>query len=551
MAITLDERKLNEIVERVVEKLAPAVGAKVVPATSPSATPARPGSACAPTPPTIVVPADGGGGGYQGGSYKAPKKGERGDYLAHDTVHRTPLPPVQTYSRSDEAEIHRRAPAVGHSRPGVFGDMDQAVAAAREAHVQIVHNYRVEDRVRFINAIRARARGLIPQMSKMAVEETGLGRYEDKLQKNACVVEKTPSVEMLRPDAYTGDDGLALMERAPFGVIGAITPTTNPTETVMNNAICMISGGNSVVFNTHPSAKGVCRWLIEELNHAVLDAGGPPNLLSCIAEPTIESAQKLMKHPGVRLVVVTGGPAVVAQAMQSGKRAVCAGPGNPPVVVDETADLERAARGVVAGASIDNNIVCIAEKELIVVRDVADALKRLLEKNGAAIMSDADIQKLERVVLTKDGHVNKEWVGKDAARIADAIGRRVPTETRLLLCEVDEKHPFVQEELLMPVFPMFRAEDADAAIEAAVRVEHGFGHTAVMYSTNIDNLHKMARAVNTSIFVKNGPCYNGIGMGGEGWTSWTIASPTGEGLTTPRTFTRERRCTIKDSFRIV
>ncbi len=526
MALTLDERKLNELVERVVERLAPAVGARVVPATNPNATPARPGGACAPTPPTLVVPAS--GGGYQGGSFKAGGGGSSG------------------------GKAVASAPLLGRGgRAGVFDDVDTAVASARQAHETLVHKHSVEDRIRFIAAVRDRAERLIPQMSEMAVKETGLGRVSDKLVKNRCAALKTPGVEFLKPEAASGDDGLTLMERAPFGVIASITPTTNATETILNNGIGMLAGGNAVVFNTHPSAKGVCRWLAEELNDAIMAAGGPPNLLCVIGEPTIESAQKLMKHPGARLVVVTGGPAVVAQAMASGKRAVCAGPGNPPVVVDETAELDRAAKGIVAGASIDNNIVCIAEKEVFAVRDIADALKKQLERHGAAIMSDADIEKLERTVLTKDGHTNKEWVGKDAARIADAIGKRVPQETRILLCEVDEKHPFVQEELLMPVLAFTRVADCDEAIAAAVRAEHGFGHTSVMYSTNINNLSNMARAANTSIFVKNGPSYNGIGMGGEGWTSWTIASPTGEGLTTCRTFTRERRCVIKDSFRIV
>jgi len=523
MAITLDEKKLNEIVERVVEKLAPAMGARVVPATNLNATPARPGSACAPEPPTIVVRDD---GKYAGGSWKAG-------------------------GSSSSAPAPQRAPSVGRSRVGVYDNMDSAVSAARQAHELLVHKYRLEDRQHFVDAVRARGRTLIERLSRMAVDETGLGRYEDKLKKNTCAVEKTPATEMLRPDAFSGDDGLTLMERAPFGVIGSITPTTNATETILNNGIGMMAAGNSVVFNTHPSAKGVSRFLVEELNDAIVQAGGPPNLWCCIAEPTIESAQALMKHPGIRLIAVTGGPAVVKQAMQSGKRAVSAGPGNPPVVVDETADLERAARGIVAGASIDNNIVCIAEKEILAVRDIADALKKQLERSGAVFLNDAETRKLEGVVLNKEGHTAKEWVGKDAAKIADAIGKRVPPETRLLICEVEEKHPFVQEELLMPVVGFVRYSDCDEAIEAAVRVEHGFGHTSVMYSTNIDNLSKMARAVNTSIFVKNGPSYHGIGMGGEGWTSWTIASPTGEGLTCSRTWTRERRCVMKDSFRIV
>lgn len=496
MAITLDDKKLNEIVERVVEKLAPAVGGHSGPAR------------------------------YQGGSFKAGGSAEpRGE--------------------------GSRTPAIHASRPGVFDDVDSAVEAARVAQRTLVERHTVEDRERFLAAIRERSTRLTAQLSQMAVEETGLGRYEDKLKKHELAITRTPGMEVLRAEAVTGDHGLTLLERAPYGVIGAITPTTNPSETIICNALGMIAGGNTVVFNTHPAAKRVSRFLVQELNAAIIDAGGPANLLSCMAEPTIEGANKLMKHAGVRLVVVTGGPGVVAAAMQSGKRAVCAGPGNPPVVVDETADLQRAARHIVDGASIDNNIICICEKEIFVVQDVADALKRALEHCGAALMNDSDIGHLERTVLTKDGHVNKEWVGKDAARIADAIGRRVPAQTRILLCEVEEKHPFVQEELLMPVIPITRVRDWEAGVEAAVRAEHGFGHTAMMHSTHIDHLHVMAREVNTSIFVKNGPCYSGIGMGGEGWTSFTIASPTGEGITTARSFTRERRCVIRDSFRII
>jgi acyl-CoA reductase-like NAD-dependent aldehyde dehydrogenase len=143
-------------------------------------------------------------------------------------------------------------------------------------------------------------------------------------------------------------------------------------------------------------------------------------------------------------------------------------------------------------------------------------------------------------------------VGKDAAKIARAIGKTVPDNTRVLLCEVDgEDHPFVQTELLMPVLPLVRVKSVDDGIAAAVRAEHGFGHTAAMYSTNIDALHHMARAMDCSIFVKNAPTYAGLGLGGEGYTSFTIASPTGEGLTTALSFSRERRCTLKDHFRIV
>lgn len=495
----IDDSSLDEIVQKVVAKLAPALG--VGPATNPKATPA-PAEVCGVSPPLVSRASMSGRGG---------------------------------------------------GRRGIYDDVDSAVKAARKAHDALVDTMTMKTRDAIIDGMRRTVRQLAQQLAVMAVEETGLGRVDDKINKNLLVADKTPGTEILRPQAYTGDDGLMLLERAPYGVIGAITPTTNPTETIICNGIGMIAAGNAVVFNVHPSAKKVCRFLVEQLNDAIVAAGGPDGLLSMIGEPTIDSANQLMTHPGVRLVVVTGGPGVVSAAMKSGKRAICGGPGNPPVVVDETANIKAAASGIIKGCSLDNNIVCIAEKEIFVVNDVADLLIGEMGKAGAAVMSRADITKLEKLVLADDkAHPHKDWVGKDAAKIARAIGKTVPDATRVLLCEVDgEDHPFVQTELLMPVLPLVRVKSVEDGVAAAVRVEHGFGHTAAMYSTNIDALHLMARAMDCSIFVKNAPTYAGLGLGGEGYTSFTIASPTGEGLTTALSFSRERRCTLKDHFRIV
>ena len=434
--------------------------------------------------------------------------------------------------------------------PGAYPDVDSAVQAASRAFA-VWKESSVELKTKCIAAIRVACLARVEEIATKAVAETGLGRVADKILKNTAAISKTPGLEILRTVAFSGDNGLTLHERAPFGVIGSITPSTYPSETVINNAISMIAGGNAVVFNVHPGAKNISRLVIGILNDCITGNGGPPDLVCCIAEPTIESAQALMKHPGIRVVVVTGGGAVVKQAMSSGKRAVCAGPGNPPVVVDETADLVQAGRDVVLGASMDNNIICIVEKELFVVRSVADALKAQMLRNGAVEVDGAALSRLEKTVVTSDGHVNRDFIGKDARVIAAAAGIRVDGDPRLLLAEVDSMHPFVQLEMLMPVFPMVRVQDVDVAIREAVKAEHGFFHTAVMHSKNLDALHQMARAVNTSIFIKNAPSYAGLGVGGEGYTAWTIAGSSGDGLTTALTFTRERRCTLKDAFRIV
>ncbi len=468
------------------------------------------------------------------------------------------LPPDQierlvdkVVERLREADARPAAPAYVRGRaPGVFDDLDDAVAAANKAFL-IWKETELATRAKCIAAVRRACLDRVDEIAHEAVAETGLGRVEHKKVKNRVAIEKTPGLEILETQAFSGDDGLTLHERAPFGTLLSITPSTNPTETIINNAISMIAAGNSVVFNVHPGAKQISRAVIGWINEAIVGSGGPPDVVACIAEPTIESAQALMKHRGIQVVVVTGGGAVVKEAMASGKRAICAGPGNPPVVVDETADIEQAGRDVVLGAGMDNNIICIVEKELFVVRSVADALKREMLRNGAFEVDGAGLSRLEKTIVTRDGHVNRDFIGKDAKKIAEAAGIRVEGDPPILLAEVDSSHPFVQLEMLMPVLPMVRVQDTSVAIREAVKAEHGYFHTAVMHSRSIDNLHDMARAVNTSLFVKNAPSYAGLGVGGEGYTAWTIAGSSGDGLTTARTFTRERRCTLKDKFRIV
>lgn len=433
---------------------------------------------------------------------------------------------------------------------GVFASVDDAVTAATRAQKQL-SDLPLKTRAAIIANMRKRAMEKVEELARFANQETGYGRIEDKIQKNKLVIEKTPGIEDLIPESYTGDHGLSLVERAPYGVIGAITPSTNPTATVINNSISMIAAGNSVVFAPHPAAAKCSQFAMSILNEAIVEAGGPENLLTTVATPSVENAQKIMTHPGIRLLTVTGGPAVVEAASKSQKKYIAAGPGNPPAVVDETADLRKAARDIISGASLDNNVLCIAEKEIIVVESVADELKKHMRNSGAYEASPREIIQLEKICLDAKGFPNRKLVGRNASVIMAEIGVRIPDETRIVLCEVAPDHPFVVEELLMPVIPLVRVRDVHAAIDLAVKVEHGNRHTAVMHSKNIDNLHLMARKCDCSIFVKNGPSYAGLGFGGEGPTTMTIASPTGEGITTARSFTRQRRCVIVDSFRIV
>ena len=455
---------------------------------------------------------------------------------------------------SMNAPTPRAAPASGLG-DGVFKTIDEAAKAARAAFIAM-DSLGLDKRRQIITALRA---ALLPQaeyMAKFAEDETGLGRWEDKVIKNLLVINKTPGPEALITNAVSGDHGLSVIEPAPFGVFGAITPCTNPTSTIICNAIGMLSAGNSVVFNVHPSAKMVSRWTVQFINKVIMDNGGPPNLLTCVANPTIESAGQLMHHPLVRILAVTGGGGVVKAAMNSGKRAICAGPGNPPTVVCDSADIEKAGADIVKGHSFDNNVICVDEKEVIAVDSITDQLKAVMCRNGAVEIPASELSRLEKVIFSKGagprGHatVNREFVGKNAENILRALGMPGGREVRCLLVEVDNDHPLVWTEQMMPVLPITRVKNTLAGIDLAIQAEGGCFHTASMHSRNINHLSKMAKDCNASIFVKNGPHYSGLGQGGEGYTSFTIASPTGEGLTGPREFSRWRRCAIVENFRI-
>jgi acyl-CoA reductase-like NAD-dependent aldehyde dehydrogenase len=447
--------------------------------------------------------------------------------------------------------------SAGHTQgDGIHPTVDAAVAAARAAF-EAVRSMGLGGRRRIIDGVRAAMRAHAAELARLAHEETGLGRAEDKELKNLLVTDKTPGPDDLEPTVWSGDRGLTIVEFAPFGVIGAITPTTNPTATIINNTIAAVAAGNALVFNAHPNAKRVSVQNIRWINQAIVAAGGPPDLVTATPEPTIESAQRLMNHPDVRILMVTGGPGVVEEARKTRKRAILAGPGNPPVVVDGTADLELAGREIVRGASFDNNLICTDEKVVFVVDAVADQLLRAMTTAGSRVLSKPELQRLESVIFSergepgRAGHINGRWIGQNAGSILAEIGISAGPELRLAIADVPAEHSLVWTEQMMPVLPVVRVRDVDQAIELAVRAEHGCGHTASIYSRDVDAITRMARAIDVSIFVANAANLAGLGDGGEGYTSFSIASPTGEGLTRPRSFSRERRMTLAGGLRIV
>lgn len=429
---------------------------------------------------------------------------------------------------------------------GIFKDMNDAVAAAKKAQV-VVRNMSMDQREKIITCIRAKIHESSEVLARMGVDETGMGNVGDKILKHHLVADKTPGTEDITTTAWSGDRGLTLIEMGPFGVIGAITPCTNPSETVLCNTIGMLAAGNTVVFNPHPAAIKTTIYAINLVNEASLEAGGPDNIAVTVEAPTMETSAIMMKHKDIPLLVATGGPGVVTAVLSSGKRGIGAGAGNPPALVDETADIEKAARDIINGCTFDNNLPCIAEKEVVAVSSIVDELMHyFINDNDCYLASEEEQKKLIDVVLA-GGRLNRKCVGRDAKTLLSMIGVTVPSNIRCIVFEGPKEHPLITTELMMPILGVVRAKDFDDAVEQAVWLEHGNRHSAHIHSKNVDRITKYAKAIDTAILVKNGPSYAALGFGGEGYPTFTIASRTGEGLTAAHTFTKSRRCVMSDA----
>lgn len=433
----------------------------------------------------------------------------------------------------------------GKKQLGLFDDMNTAIEAAKEAQ-KVMQKMPMDCREKIIAAIRRKTIENAELLAKMGVEETGMGNVGDKTLKHLLLAEKTPGTEDIKTEAWSGDRGLTLIEMGPFGVIGAITPCTNPSETILCNSIGMIAGGNTVVFCPHPQAVKVSNFAIHLVNEASLEAGGPENIAVALHKPSLEASDIMMKHKDIHLIAATGGPGVVTAVLSSGKRGIGAGAGNPPALVDETADIKKAAKDIINGCVFDNNLPCIAEKEVVAVEQITDELMYYMQENGGYIITKEEQDKLTETVITKKG-LNRKCVGRDALTLLKMIGIEAGKDTRCIIFEGEKEHPLIATELMMPILGVVRVKNIDEGIETAVWLEHGNKHSAHMHSKNVDNITRYGKAIDTAILVKNAPSYAALGYGGEGFCTFTIASRTGEGLTSASTFTKRRRCVMSDS----
>jgi aldehyde dehydrogenase len=452
---------------------------------------------------------------------------------------------------------HVSGGSIRSGKYGVFQDANEACGAAHEGFLRLKQKG-VAARAKVVEIVKTMADANATEWGRIELEETKIGRLDHKIEK-LQIIKLVPGVEWLHPDGRSGDNGIMLEEYTPFGVVAAITPSTHSIPTLSGNIVNIVAAGNAVVFNAHPAAAKCAAMAVREYNRAIEREIGIENLVTIVDQPTLDSFKTICNHEAVRLLCVTGGPAVVKAAMQTGKRAICAGPGNPPVLVDDTACMKRAAKSIIQGGAYDNNLLCIGEKEVFALDKIADELMSQMEKAGAVRLNSSQLERLTKEAFTfKEGHgagcpepiLNKTLIGKDASVLAKAAGTNVPEKTDLLFAETDQDHPFVKEEQMMPFVPIVRVRSIEEGIEAAKAAEHNYKHTSIIHSHDVEHMTAMARALDTTLFVKNGPCMAGLGLGGEGYLSYSIATPTGEGVTNPKTFCRVRRCVMVDNLRI-
>ncbi len=466
-------------------------------------------------------------------------------------------PPVSTAAVAQPAApgTAMLTPTPAINRFGQFTDVNEAVEAAKTAQRALMCRSLAQRKIA-CDLIQQICRNQADELGRMEYEETRIGHPPHKPEKLLLAANMTLGVEFLPTECFSGDHGITLEEHAPWGVIGVITPVTHSLPTLANNALNMIAAGNALVCNPHPRGKRIAAYGAKLFNQAIHEKIGIDNLICVITDPTIESANEIFRHPDVKLLSITGGRGVVTAAMKSGKRAICAGPGNPPVVVDISAEIENAARCILEGTSYDNNLLCISEKEAFVEASVFEKLMDAMAAAGACRLNRQQLDELGRICIepAKDGqhpHANTKFVGAEPQVLAQLIGVSIPADCRLLYGETNFENPLVQAEQMMPVLPIVRCDTFEQAVELAVKAEHGFGHTAIIHSRLVDHMTYMGKMMNTTIFVKNGPSLAGDSAGGEGYGTYSIACSTGEGLTTPLTFTRLRRCVMVDNLRII
>ena len=377
--------------------------------------------------------------------------------------------------------------------------MDQDLASIQEARDLVERAWEAErsfarfsqeqtDRV--VEAMAHAASAAAEPLARMAVDETGMGRYEDKILKNRFGADDV--LKFIRPLKTCGIirdiPELKVKELAvPMGVVAALTPTTNPTSTAIYKALISVKGRNAIVVSPHPRAVRCTAEAVRIMHEAAVQAGAPEGLVLCAQHPTLEGTNELMRHKKTAVILATGGYPMVRAAYSSGKPAYGVGPGNVPAVIERTADVPKAVRDVVNGKAFDHGVLCSAENSIVCDRPVDAAVRRELPTNGAVFVTGESRAKLQRAMQDqRTGGVSTEIVGRSAPAIAQRAGIDLPADTRVLVVECSEVGPreFFSREKLSPVLAYFVADGWEACCERSIELLQfgGLGHSLAIHS---------------------------------------------------------------------
>lgn len=388
-------------------------------------------------------------------------------------------------------------------------------------------------------------------LAKMAVEETGFGKFEDKTYKNhmASVMLYDSIKDMKTIGIINEDVNQKTMEIAePMGLLMGIVPSTNPTSTAIFKAMIAIKSRNGIVFSPHPSALKCTLEAVKIVHDAAVDAGAPENIISCISLPSIQATNELMKHKDIALIIATGGPGMVKASYSAGKPALGVGAGNSPAYIERTANIEKAVRNIMASKTFDNGTICASEQSIIVEECNRNAVIAEFKKQGGYFMTSEETSKVCKL-LFKDGHtMNAKCVGRSADVIAKAAEISIPEGTRVLIgeqCGVGPDYPLSYEKLTT-VLGFYTVKDWHEACELSIELlQNGIGHTMSLHTEDRDIVLKFTQKPAARILVNTGSAQGGTGASTSLMPSFTLGCGTWGGSSTSENVTPLHLINIK------
>ena len=406
------------------------------------------------------------------------------------------------------------APAVIDSTDALL----EKIAVMKEAQKKFAtYTQEQVDKI-FFEAAMAANKMRIP-LARLACEETGMGVLEDKVIKNHYAAEYTyntykrvKTCGVVEEDTSYGIKKIA----EPVGVVGAVIPTTNPTSTAIYKCLICLKTRNAILISPHPRAKKCTTEAARIILEAAVKAGAPEGIIGWIEEPTLELSNALMKS--VDVILATGGPGMVKAAYSSGKPAIGVGPGNVPVIMDSSCDIQTAVYSVIHSKTFDNGMICASEQSVTAIADIYDAVKAEFIKRGCYVLNNTELDAVRKILLTEAGTVNAKIVGQPAPVIAELAGITVPKTAKILIGEVtsvDVSEPFAHEKL-SPVLALYKAKDFATAVDMADQLvkDGGYGHTASIYlhPSETEKLNIFADRMKTCRILVNTPSsHGGIG----------------------------------------